>query len=1508
MQVYLTNNRTGKPIKNGKIAYYQGDTISMMSLVGVYATDQNGMANVLQENKEKTFQLIESKEKPFKLVASHKNDRFVFDSRFSRVLKGDVSLLPKASFFTDRSIYRPGQTIYYKAICFVDQQPLKDQAVIIELSERGGKEIASQELTTDEFGAVHGSFVLPQGLLNGDMRLKCFIGKKWADYGYFAFRVEEYKRPTFEIVFPPIEGNYRLNDTVSIIGKANALAGYAIDNAHVAYRVVREEQARFGYWNRPFDTLKRGQREIVAGTTITQNDGSFTIAFKAVADDLQDNRKIYYYIVTADVTDANGETRSAEQTIKISHQSLFIKADIPEKIIRRDSLDFDLTTTNLNDDFTPAEVAVTLSELQSPKRILHDRLWSSPDTLMIARAEFEKSFPFDAYGDEAKPEKFPIVRQIAEYKLHTAQDKKISLDALKQAKAGWYKLDIKARVPGMEEAEEKQVFFQLIGTPSGNNTPITNMKDWLIVVKNRCEPGENMEFLVAGGYPKSYIYYEIILNDRVVERKSIVTGTTSQRLVFPVKEEYRGGVSVRFVMMHNQRLYERNVYVSVPFTNKKLDVAFTTFRNKLLPGEQEKWTLSVRNKQGEKEAAEVVATLYDASLDFFTPHTWGDIVKFNDSRRGYYGDWIMPEGQWHSSVYLYQDKRTFPPYKPMFPVFPSLSSDFPDKEISIAFPDEFVWENDIARSSPLVESLVGANETDENQKQMPSLSAITTSQNFNETAFFYPQLRTDENGEVTVEFTIPETLTRWKMLGFAHTKDLKVGYISAELITQKKVAISANAPRFFREKDKIELSAKVNNITDDNLTGQAMLQLFDATNMQPVDAQIVRSPLTQAFTVKAGESAGLRWTLDIPEGLQAITYKVTAQAGNHTDGEEKTVPVLTNTLLVTETMPFSARGGMHKTFTFNRLKENTSPSLRNHRLTLEYTSNPAWYAIQAMPYLIEYPSDCSEQVFSRFYANTLASAITNSSPRIKQIFDLWQSLPEQKDALLSNLEKNQELKQILIEETPWAMQANSETERNKRIGLLFDLHRIGAEQQQTLYKLRKMQMVDGGFQWFNGFPSDRFITQHIIAGIGHLQALNALDYGYTKETNNMVYLGLDYLDNTILNDYETLLKMKNFDAEKQHITPIHIGYLYACSFTTHLPEKQDKREAFDFYRTQAVRYWKNFNLYCQAATALALHRYGDTETAMAIIRSLKGRARRSEAMGMYWQDNTTGYFWYQAPVETQAILIEAFNEIANDTESVEEMKIWLLRQKQTSDWRTTKATTEACYALLKTGGNLLDESQALEVKIGGKPLASVALEEVRPESGSGYVKTSWSESDIQKEMVTLETNNPNPKGIALGGLYWQYFEQLDKITSAETNLQINKQLYIRKNTEQGVELTPLGEQTMLKIGDLVTVRIELRADRDYEFVHLKDMRASGFEPSSVLSGHRYQDGLLYYESIKDASTNFFISHLPKGTYILEYNLRATHAGEFSNGIATFQCMYAPEFSAHTEGVHITIAE
>lgn len=707
----------------------------------------------------------------------------------------------------------------------------------------------------------------------------------------------------------------------------------------------------------------------------------------------------------------------------------------------------------------------------------------------------------------------------------------------------------------------------------------------------------------------------------------------------------------------------------------------------------------------------------------------------------------------------------------------------------------------------------------------------------------------------------------------------------------------------------MDLSTKIVNMTDKELTGTVHLELLNAANMQPVDGWFQNMTANQYFTAEAGKSVVANFSIQIPyEYNSAIVYRFIASSDSAkvSDGEEASLPVLTNSMLVTESMPLSIHGNTTKKFRFEKLLQSgSSETLQQHSLTIEFSSNPTWYAVQALPYLIEYPYECSEQTFNRFYANALATKIANASPRIKAIFEKWKSLSStsQGDALLSNLEKNPELKSALLEETPWVLEAKSEAQQKKNIALLFDMVRMNGVLQASISTLQQSQSSNGGFSWFNGGPDDRFITQYILTGLGHLKKLNALPP--SEILDNITRLAIGYLDKRLKEDYDNLIQSKS-DINKNTTSYLQVQYLYMRSFFSEYGIPGETFNAANYYRKQSQQFWLHQNRYMQGMIALALNRSGDHKTANDILKSLQQNAILNPEIGMYWKENRSGYFWYQAPVETQSLLIEAFSEIGKDNKIVDDLKTWLLQQKQTQRWSSTKATADACYALLLQGTDWLSNEPSIEIKLGSKTVKNSDKEQ---QSGTGYFKTIFNGPFVNPSMgdIIVTASSVIASGnSSWGAVYWQYFEKLDKITPSSTALQLTKKIFVEKNSDKGPVLEPVTDGASIKVGDKVKVRIELRVDRDMEYVHLKDMRAGCMEPVNVLSTYKYQGGLGYYESTKDASTNFFYNWLPKGVYVFEYPLFATQAGNFSNGVSSVQCMYAPEFSSHSEGIRINV--
>ncbi|CAA6798615.1 MAG: FIG00652507: hypothetical protein [uncultured Sulfurovum sp.] len=788
----------------------------------------------------------------------------------------------------------------------------------------------------------------------------------------------------------------------------------------------------------------------------------------------------------------------------------------------------------------------------------------------------------------------------------------------------------------------------------------------------------------------------------------------------------------------------------------------------------------------------------------------------------------------------------------------------------------------------------GLSNSERDRTDTTKKAPINIRKNLKETMFFKPNLQTDEEGNIIIDFKTNEALTRWNFMAFAHTKDLKTAITHKTITTSKELMVVSNLPRFFREKDQITLSAKVVNMSNKDLNGSCELQLVDPKTGKAIFEQ----EFVKKISIEKGASTVVEFQFTVPnvDEVSSIQHTIIAKTPSHSDAEQIIKPILTNRLFVTESKNMFVKAKEEKSFTLESLKNNTSTTLSNHKLTLEFTSNPAWYAIKSLPYLMEYPHECNEQLFNRYFANALAAKIANTSPKIKEVFESWKSKKE----LISALESNKELKSVLLEETPWVLNAKSDAEQQANLGILFDLVRLAKEEESTYNKLIKRQFEhkDGGWAWFESPHSNWYITQYIVEGFGKLKKL-----GIDKTQTEAMGVATHYMDMQMLAGYKKLLKNveeNRAKLEDDHLNSMLIHYLYARSFYRFkmTPEVQ---KAHDYYLTQTGKYWVNKGVYEQGMIALTLEEKKDHNKAMSIVKSLKERAIIHDELGMYF-NYKQGYYWNQMPLETHALMIDVFNTIAKDKESVTLLKTWLLKNKQTTHWKTTKATAAAIYALL-SDGTLLEDSTPVNIKIDTQLPYKEKIEKASKQAGTEHFKVAFENFD--QSMATVQIKNPNDN-IAWGALYWQYFEEMDKVKNfKETPLKIQKSLFLIQSDEQGERLSPI-KNHILKVGDKLKVRIEIRVDRDMEFVMLKDSRASALEPVNVLSQYKYQDGLGYYQSTKDNATYFFMDYLTKGTYVFEYPLIVSHKGNFSNGITTMESMYAPEFRSHSEGVEISV--
>lgn len=1489
------------------------------------------------------------------------NNREEYESRYRRLF-----------LFTDRSIYRPGQTVHFKGIMVTRDFDTRRPRVIaghdtrILLYNANGEETDTLDLKTGEYGSFSGTFRLPEGGLTGGFRIEEEKGM-----GMTYFNVEEYKRPTFQVEWKKVEKEYRVNEEVTVNGTAMAYAGNSINGAKVRYRVTRVTRFPYPWYYFGYGMPREKSVEIAHGETETAADGSFSVRFRAVPDKSADKTSlpVFEYRVSADVTDMSGESRSGEEYVSVGYHtlSLSLLTGKGKTLSNEKDAAIGISATNLSGIPQTVQAKITMYPLEGPDRLIRPRYWNAPDTFVMTEKEYIRHFPYDEYANETKRESWKKGKALFEH-MDTVKGEASSFNLpIKNLAPGWYRIEAESRDAGgqaVKAVEDIEVMDHQTGQ-TGRSGYFSHRLSLLTA-----QPGQTSALQLStttddlwviehlDGYKGSIIQGKntgkisdprkaIALPDPVHPYRLISLDRGSKSFDLPITEDDRGGFGVSHAFVKHNRFFSYYDIVQVPWKNKELDISFTTYRDKTLPGSKEDWSVTVKGSKGEQVASEILMSMYDASLDQFMPHEWRkpDLFEVYPARfdryllkpwtaalcfhaqesevrnyreknlkaidkrydallwQGANGSGIMPRMRAYS--------RGDGPVK-MMAMKPPVVADM--QAVSDSTPIQIRGNNSLIMSKQeetLQEVVMTAKGKTDKKPQVP----VQIRKDFRETAFFLPDLRTDAAGNVTFSFTMPDALTQWKWQMLAHTKDLSMGLATRSIVTQKELMVQPNAPRFLREGDQITLTARIANLTGAEMSGEAELQVTDTESGQVVDGLFNNIFPKQYFTAPAREGTVVNFNLTVPGNYsRPVTYRIIAKSKEHSDGEEKVIPVLSNRMLITESLPMQLKGTEIRTFSFDKLlRSGSSPSLTHHRLTLEYSTNPAWYAVQSLPYLTTYPYDCAEQVFNKFYANAMASKVAASTPKIRAYYEKWQKEHEagQTGALTGNLSKNQELKNILLEETPWVMEAKDEDRQRRDIALLFDMARLSGELDFSIARLRQYQSPNGGFVWFHGGPENRYITQYILTGMGRLQKAGAIPDAYIPATEEIIDRGLDYLRKRLREDYDKLIKGKA-DMKQQHIGNLQIQCLYTFSCFPEKPIEAAYKPAYDFFSRQARQFWMDHTNQLQGMIALFLKRSGDQANAMKIINSLRERAVKNENLGMYWKAARPAWYWQDAPVETQALLIEAFSEVAGDETSVAVMKQWLLTQKQTNRWESTKATADACYALLMRGDDWLNAERTAEISVGSvKPLVFSSTKDA--ETGTGYFKSVVDGQRVEPDMgnitVTVKGTGKKENGsISWGAAYWQYFERMDRITASASPLSIEKKLFVERNTEKGPVLEPVPEGASYRVGDKLKVRIVLRSDRDMEFVHLKDMRPSGSEPVNVLSGYKWQGALGYYESTRDAATNFFFSYVPKGTYVFEYPIFITHEGRFSSGVASVECMYAPEFRANSEGIGLRVTK
>ena len=1489
-KLIITNRKTGKPLTDVDVSFYEKFYNRQTRhyervFYSKRSSNIDGKVDIpnIKNNFEMTFEykddFLDLRESNY--YSSYENEAKPYTHTF-------------VNFFTDRAIYRPNQSIYFKGLALntgSHQAPkvLKNKEVKVSFYNTNNQLIESKKFTSNEFGTFNGEFTAPRNGLLGSMYIKADIG------GSKSIQVEEYKRPKFEVKLKKLEQSYKIGDTIELKGEAKAYAGNGIENASVKYTVKRLASFPWiPYWKR----YRYHSREetLYTGTVKTDKKGEFKIIFDALADKKLDkkDRPNYNYSISVDITDTTGETHSARKTILLGYVGIQITMNIDKELNSESNKTLTINSTNLDGQFQPTQGEIFVEKFIEEPKVYRKRYWQEVDSKLYSKEEFVKLFENYKYSNKRENQKTKLVKKI---KFNTQQSKNILLDGLTQ---GEYLLTLKSYDQnGVDISTSKKITIYDLQV----DTPPTSTYLWQKSDKKEYETPSVATLYLKSLANNLFVFLTIEREGKISQERWIKIDKIKKELI-KISKSDRGNINYKLNFIRNNRIFHRQGTLVVPW-DSRLNIELISFRDKLKPNEKEQWKIKISGKNREKVMAEMVATMYDASLEQFMPHQLSLPYLFPIFRHNYTKNWesnnfksISIQRSWQKNQQE-RFERKFPRLK-----WISMNREIYYEEDGMGGGIELeamVMPSPVMREARVVSAPIAkSNAYSTNIKAKTPIKKKATNQpihvrkNFNETMFFKPNLQTDKDGNIIINFKTNEALTRWNFIGFAHSKDLKTGTINQTLTTTKELMVVSNLPRFFREKDTITLSAKVVNMSQKDLDGECELKLVDPISEKPLfDREFKKS-----FYVEKGSSVVVNFKIKVPniDEASAIKHTLIARTATHTDAEQVIKPILSNRVFITESKVLSVKGNQEKTFTLESLKNNMSDTLKNHKLTLEFTSNPAWYAILSLPYLIEYEHECSEQLFSRYYANALAQNIANKTPKIKAVFDEWRA----KGELKSKLSTNQALKSVLLEETPWVLENQSQEQQQKNIALLFDLHKVASEQKEALNKLEKRQLNNGGWSWFGGNHASWYITQYIIEGMGHLKTL-----GVQNKEHRMLAKALNYIDQQIKQEYNNLLDSveKGYrKLEDDNLNSMIIHYLYARSFYKQ-PMSSKIKTAHTYYLAQAKKYWTSKGIYEKGMIALALHRLG--ENALDIVASLKEHAIDNDELGTYFK-YSNGYYWNELPIETHALMIEVFETITKDKKMVENLKIWLLKQRQTSHWKTTKATSSAIYALL-SNNNWLDSDKLVNVSFNTSKAYQSKLKEAQGKAvkGLGYYKVDYNKNEFDKSMATIKVTNPNPT-IAWGGLYWQYFEDMDRVkTFKETPLTIDKKLFLIEQANGTEQLSPI-ENQILKVGDKVKVRVEIKVDRDMEYIMLKDSRASTFEPINVISQYKYQDGLGYYQSTKDNATYFFIDYLRKGTYVFEYPLVVTHKGVFSNGITTMESMYAPEFKSHSEGVRVIV--
>ena len=1440
LELVVVDAVSGQPVSEAEVTIYteKGGGYSPQQ---TYQADKQGTLKLDFLNSNKYwYNAHTAADNAMPILNLWKNDYYYKESKRKEVLQ----------LFTDRSIYRPGQTVYVSGLAYEMEKDstrvLADKKYTVSLYDANNNETGKVEVRTNGFGSFSGQFVLPSPCLTGYFSLRA------ADTSV-SFKVEEYKRPTFDVTFEPVKVEYQVGDSIEVVGMAKTFAGAPVQNARVHYNISRSYA-----WVWRF--MGRGSARW-EGEAMTDADGKFSVPVHFEIDSDRRESPLWYYTynIQADVTDGAGETQQANLSLPLGSTSMVLNMDnLPDNLVKEKKLEIKLTAMNLSGEPVDTPVTYQVVEMEEQK----DGQEKEGRKVLTGTVEANKSFV---------PE------------------------AIYALPSGNYRLKLSAKdTQGREcTASKNFLLFSL-----NDKRPPFVITDWFYQDGLEFDAASPATVYIGSSEKNVYLLYDVFAGNKRLESKRIELSDSVVSFRFPYKKEYGDGILVSMAFVKDGRLYSHNARIMKPAPEKKLQLKWTTFRDKLRPGQQEEWKLTVLYPDGSPAEAEMLATMYDASLDkIYSAHKLDFGVDFH---------YVVPLTYWNTSymrnAYLYVD---FPlkrlravPLEYSELIIPSTGrmeavvvgyGGSPRATLAGALKirgrsaANAVMNQEAVTDMVLQEEMVETSAQEKvemgSSEELAETGDIQIRENFAETAFFYPQLRTNEKGEVSISFVLPESLTRWKFMGLAHTRNVDYGKIEATATASKEFMLQPNMPRFVRVGDKANIAASLMNLSDKGVKGTVRMELFNPETEKVFYSQ------KQKFDVKGGETGHVNFTFEVSDKYAVMACRMVADGDTFSDGEQRYIPVLTDKQWVTETVPLNVNGEGAHTFSLENLFNKHSKTASEQRLTVEFTAHPAWYAVQALPVVAHPQNEDALSWATAYYAHSLAAYIVKENPRIKQVFDSWKAQGGTKETFMSNLQKNQELKNILLAETPWLAEATNEAEQKQRIATLFDLNTMNSQLAVSVEKLGELQNADGAWSWYKGMQGSRYVTTQVMEMLVRLNALTHQDADSRMQP--MIQKGFEYLGKQAAEEYKSMKEAEKKGAVGIRPSEQVLRYLYICALDGKAPvDEKVNRYFIDKLSGEG----KELTIYGKALGAIILQQAGKVAEAKLFMQSLMEYSVVTDEMGRYFDTPKARYSWFSYKIPTEVAAMEAIQRITKDTKAIDEMKRWLLKQKQTQTWETPIATADAVYALMATGASdLLANTGGVEITLGKEVIRTPADDAI------GYIKKTVSGDVMNIKKVRVDKEGA---GMGWGAVYAQYLESMDQIGEQGNGLSVSRQLY------KGDEA--LNESVPLKVGDKITVRLTVKADRDMDFVQIKDDRAACMEPLQAVSGFRWGNGLGYYQATKDASTQFFIDQMRKGTYVIEYQVYVNRTGEYQAGIATVQSAYAPEFGGHTGGYRVMV--